>query len=95
MAKTIVLNDIEIINMNYNVSAGKLAIEYALIDDQGVQHEWDYAIFWREMPPEADNPTGPEEPYPPVNWHVLDATNKNNKDKLVADVKQILKAIVI
>lgn len=91
MAKTIQLTDVEIINMNYNVSAGKLAVEYALIDDQGVQHEWDYAVFWKVFP---GVDIYPEAPNYPANWYELDTDNKNNKDKLVDDVKKIIEVVL-
>jgi len=91
VAKIITLNDIEIINMNYNVSAGKLAVEYAFIDDQGVQKEWEHAIFWKEMPGVE---IYPEAPNYPENWYLLDTKHKNNKDDLVKDVKKILEAVL-
>jgi hypothetical protein len=94
MSKTIILNDIEVINVNYNVSAGKLAVEYALLDEQGVQREWEFAIFWKEMPPEVEHPHGNDEAYPPENWYLLDTKHKDNKDDLVKDIKKILKAVL-
>lgn len=94
MVKTIKLDDIEIISLNYSVAAGKMAVEYALLDEQGVQREWEYAIFWKEMPPEVEYPHGPDEVYPPENWYVLDTKHKDNKDDLVKDVKIILEAVL-
>jgi hypothetical protein len=91
MSKTITLNDIEIINMNYNVATGKLAVEYALIDEQGVQHEWEHAIFWKEMPGVEIYPEAPDYP---DNWYLLDSKHKDNKDNLVKDVKKILEAVL-
>ena len=91
MAKTIKLTDIEIIMLTYTTVDGKMAVSYAVNDENGVQREWNYVVFWKDGFPSAD--VYPEAPNYPDNWFEYSKADKDNKDKFIREVLKEIKKI--
>ena len=91
MVKTIRLTDIEIISLNYTTVDGKMAVQYAVNDEDGVQREWNYIVIWKDGFPGVD--VYPEAPNYPENWFEYSKVNKDNKDKFIREVLKEIKTL--
>ena len=91
MARTIKLTDIEIISLNYTTVDGRMAVSYAVNDEDGVQREWNYIIIWKNGFPGPEE--YPEYPNYPDNWFEYSKTEKANKDKFVSEVLKTIKKL--